>query len=99
MNSRIEPRQSVNDNVTVTILGNPDMIVPCEINNFSQSGICITLQRDIPSGKAVKINWDEHFLLGRVRHVASEGLAFRVGLELLYCSQWNGATPSGAELG
>jgi hypothetical protein len=98
MDTRTEPRKSAKDNVIATILGNPDVAVPCDINNFSQSGICITLQREIPTGSAVKVDWDEHFLLGRVKHVASQGSAYRIGLELLYCSKWNGPMPVGAEV-
>jgi len=90
MTSRAEKRKETKENVTATILGHPDVSVPCDITNFSKSGICITLQRDIPSGSAVKVDWDEHFLLGRVRHVSSEGEIYRVGLELLYCSKWTG---------
>jgi hypothetical protein len=89
MEYRIEPRIEVRQNVTATILGHPDVLVPCDIVNFSRAGMCIALDQDIPSGKAVKVNWDNHFLLGTVRHVAVERGSYRVGLELLYCSKWN----------
>src|SRR5262249_47832894 len=90
MNQRSEDRTEVRENVTVTILGNPDLSVPCDIVNFSAAGLCIWLDQEIPSGKAVKVNWEDHFLLGRVRHVEVCGGTYRVGLELLYCSQWKG---------
>src|SRR4051794_5817431 len=98
MDTRNEPRKLVRENVIATILGHPDVTVPCDINNFSQSGMCITLLHEIPAGSAVKVDWAEHFLLGRVKHVAAQGPAYRIGLELLYCSKWNGPMPAGARV-
>jgi hypothetical protein len=98
MDTRIEPRKPSRENVTATILGHPDVSVACSITDFSQAGLCITLRREIPAGSAVKVNWDEHFLVGRVRNISPVGTSYRVGLELLYCSKWSGPMPSGAEL-
>jgi hypothetical protein len=98
MNSRFETRRTARENVTATILGHPDVSVPCSITDFSQAGICLTLGREIAAGSAVKVNWDEHFLVGRVRNISPAGTSYRVGLELLYCSKWSGPMPSGAEL-
>ena len=95
---RTEKRKEARKNVTATILGHPDVVVPCNITDFSQAGLCITLHREIPSGSAVKVNWDNHFLLGRVRHISPAGESYRVGLELLHCSKWTGPIPAGAEL-
>ena len=39
-------------------------------------------------GSALKVDWDTHFLVGRVRRVSEEGGEHHVGLELLYCSKW-----------
>ena len=98
MNTRIEPRKPARENVTATILGHPDVSVACNITDFSQAGICITVGREIPAESAVKVNWDEHFLVGRVRNISPAGTSYRVGLELLYCSKWIGPMPFGAEL-
>jgi hypothetical protein len=77
--------------VTATILGNPDVALPCQIVNFSKSGMCIAVRWEIPEGNAVKVDWDGHFLVGRVRRVSKEFGEYSIGLELLYCSQWKGA--------
>ena len=88
-NDRAENRIEAFETGAATILGNPDVTVTCQIRNFSRSGMCITVDQEIPGGKIVKVEWDDHFLVGRVQGVSAVGGTFRVGLELLYCSQWN----------
>lgn len=88
-NDRAENRIEAYETGRATILGHPDVTVTCHIRNFSRSGMCIAVDQDIPGGKIVKVEWDDHFLVGRVQRVAAVGGSFRVGLELLYCSKWN----------
>ena len=85
---RAENRIEAYETGAVTILGRPDVTMMCQIRNFSKSGIGITVDQDVPSGKIVKVEWDDHFLVGRVQDVSAVGGTFRVGLELLYCSKW-----------
>ncbi|MBZ5622521.1 MAG: PilZ domain-containing protein [Acidobacteriia bacterium] len=87
--ARAENRIDAGETGQATILGHPDVTVTCHIRNFSRSGMCITVDQVIPIGKIVKVQWDDHFLVGRVQGVSPVGGAFRVGLELLYCSKWN----------
>jgi hypothetical protein len=89
LSRRTELRFSTEESVTATVLGNPDIRLPCHVRNVSKSGMCIMVAEPIESGRAVKIDWSTHFLLGRVRRVSRSGVDFRVGLELLYCSKWN----------
>jgi hypothetical protein len=88
-NHRAENRIEAYETGKATILGYPDVTVTCHIRNFSRSGMGITVDQDIPSGKIVKVQWDDHFLVGRVQGVGAVGGTFRIGLKLLYCSQWN----------
>jgi hypothetical protein len=90
MKSRIELRSEARKDVTATILGHPDVTVPCSISNYSKSGLCISVRQQIAEGDAVKVEWADHFLLGRVRRVTVDGPEYQIGLELLYCSRWNG---------
>ena len=85
---RQEARKGVRQAVKATILGHPEVTIPCEIIDFSRSGIGITVRQEIALGSAVKVDWDTHFLVGRVRRVSEEGGEHHVGLELLYCSKW-----------
>ena len=88
--NRSEQRISTQETVTATVLGHPDIAVPCQILNFSKSGMCISVAEFIPEGKIVKVEWSDNFLVGRTRRAASESGNFQIGLELLYCSQWRG---------
>jgi len=87
--TRAEDRLEAGEISKATILGHPDVTVTCHIRNFSRSGMCITVDQDIPCGKIVKVQWEDHFLVGRVQRVSAGGGTFQVGLELLYCSKWN----------
>jgi hypothetical protein len=87
--SRDESRIEAGEAAKATILGHPDVTVTCRIRDFSRSGMCIAVDRNIACGKTVKVEWDDNFLVGRVQRVSAVGGTFRVGLELLYCSKWN----------
>ena len=88
MNHREETRIDASESATATILGHPDVTVSCRITNFSRSGMCIQVHQQIPYGNAVKVDWDEHFLVGRVQRVIPEEGEYSVGLQLLHCSKW-----------
>ena len=88
---RTEQRISALENVTATILGHPDVTVPCQILNFSKSGMCISVAESIDAGQIVKVEWSDNFLVGRARHSTTDETGVQVGIELLYCSQWRGA--------
>jgi len=93
-NYRSENRIVVVGSGRATILGHPDVTVPCQIRDFSRSGLCIIVGQRISSGTIVKVDWSENFLVGRAQDVAATGGSYRVGLELLYCSKWGEeATP------
>src|ERR1035438_1373461 len=87
-NERAENRIEAYETGMATMLGQPDVTMTCQIRNFSRSGMCLTMGRDFPCGKIVKVDWDDHFLIGRVQRVGAVGGAFQVGVELLYCSKW-----------
>lgn len=86
---RTENRFETQSRGAATILGHPDIRVGCEIHDFSKSGMCIGVKEVIPSGRIVKVEWSDHFLVGRVQRVSGSPSNFVVGLELLYCSKWS----------
>ena len=88
MNHREEARVYTGEAANATILGHPDVTVPCRISNFSRSGMAILVNRPIPMGNAVKVIWDGHFLVGRVVRITKSGLQHNIGLQLLHCSKW-----------
>ena len=85
---RAENRIGTYTNAAATILGHPDVRVECHIRDISKSGMCIGVNNSIANGSIVKVEWDDHFLVGRVQRAAEERGGFVVGLELLYCSKW-----------
>jgi len=87
-NERAENRIVAYEMGKATILGHPDVSVTCHIRDFARSGMCINVDQGIDRGKIVKVEWENHFLVGRVQRVSAAGGIFRVGLELLQCSKW-----------
>lgn len=85
---RTESRIETHTPAAATILGHPDVHVACQIRDISKSGMCIAVTESIPTEKIVKVEWGEHFLIGRVQRQAAERSGFVIGLELLYCSEW-----------
>jgi hypothetical protein len=88
-NERTENRIVAYETGKATILGHPDVSVTCHIRDFARSGMCIEVDQDIDCGKIVKVEWENHFLVGRVQRVSAVGGIFDVGLELLHCSKWS----------
>src|ERR1039457_3322269 len=91
-NERAEYRVVAYETGKVTILGHPDVTVTCHIRDFARSGMCINVDQDIERGKIVKVEWEKHFLVGRVQRVTAVGGIFGIGLELLHCSKWSEST-------
>jgi PilZ domain-containing protein len=94
MNNRSYRRITIDETADATVLGRPDVTIPCHVLNVSRSGLCIAMDHQIRSGQTVKLEWGNHFLLGRALRVLPEGARYRVGVELLYCSQWNRSVAS-----
>jgi len=86
---RKEQRIDARDRASATVIGHPDVTVPCSLLNISRSGMCILLNQAVESGQIVKVEWGGQFLVGKARRATVTREGFRVGLELLYCSQWN----------
>ena len=88
-NDRAENRIEACEIGKVTILGHPDVTVTCHIQDFSRYGMCILVDQDIACERIVKVEWENHFLVGRVQRVSPVRGIYRVGLELLHCSKWD----------
>jgi PilZ domain len=94
---RTETRLEAQTPACATILGHPDVRIECHIHDISKSGMCIGVKESIPSGKILKVEWSDHFLVGRVQRTSATEADFTVGLELLYCSKWNEPLASALE--
>ena len=82
MDSRSQPRLETDEPVHVTVLGECDTKLLGRITNRSTRGIGLLIDRPVPLGGAVKVEWDHTLLLGEVRYCHPEGDGFAIGLDL-----------------
>jgi hypothetical protein len=59
--------------------------------------MCIVVEDQIVAGKIVKVTWSDHFLVAGYSGSPRWVPEFLVGLELLYCSNWNEPEASAAK--
>ena len=78
----------VNLDVQATILGNPDIHHRCRLVDISHSGACLILPVAVSGDRLIKIEWSQHFLIGRPRHIKRVNGGYQIGLQLLACSRW-----------
>lgn len=81
-NLRREPRFKVNQAVTVTIFGNTENPLAGRIADLSRSGMRLVLDRPLPFGTNVKVEWGGHLVLGSVCHCQKQEPFHAVGLQL-----------------
>ncbi len=85
---RAEIRIEAQKQTVATMLGHPDIDLVCDVRDISKSGMRIFVDREVPLGTVMKVEWGEHFLVGRTQRVVASGPGYEVGLELMYCSKW-----------
>jgi hypothetical protein len=81
MDYRRGPRFEVDQPVNVTNLEDRTPF-PGKLANFSANGVRLILDRKIPIGSIVKVEWGGTLLLGEVVYCQDEGTDFYIGLEL-----------------
>ena len=82
MDSRSQPGLETDEPVHVTVLGECDTKFLGRITNSSTRGIGLRIDRLVPLGSAVKVEWGQTLLLGEVRYCRPEGDGFTIGLDL-----------------
>ena len=82
MDSRSQPRLEIDEPVHVTVLGECDTKFLGRITNSSTRGIGLVIDRRVPLGSAVKVEWGNTLLLGEIRYCRPEGDGFAIGLDL-----------------
>jgi hypothetical protein len=82
MEQRREPRFEVNRTVTVTTLSEPQGRYTARIVNASGRGLGLALPEPLPSGAALKIEWEDSILLGEVIFSRAEESGFFAGVQL-----------------
>ncbi|MEX2260317.1 MAG: PilZ domain-containing protein [Bryobacteraceae bacterium] len=84
MDHRREPRLSASQEVTVTVLGEPDQKLNGHLTNFSGNGLRLVLPSRITPGSAIKVEWGQTLLLGEAVYCVAEGQGFAIGMELVH---------------
>lgn len=75
---------------TVSILGEPERPVPCQIVNASRSGLRIIAPRKFANGIQLHLQRGEEFFIGSVCYTFSREGEWIAGLELLTASRSHG---------
>ena len=82
MNQRRETRFEANQQVWITLFGEPDIRLPALVKNVSPRGIGLQLQGPVAIGAALKFELDDALFLGEVIYCREEETSFYVGVEL-----------------
>jgi len=89
---RSKPRLhlEVDVQVSAVLLGNPDIPLPCQLVDVSESGVRILIPSRISLDRVIKIEWAGNFLVGSPRYIRPTPSGYLLGLRLHGCSQWCG---------
>ena len=82
MNQRRETRLEANQQVWITLFGEPDIRLPARIKNVSPRGVGLELQGPVAIGTALKVDLEDALLLGEVIYCREDETSFYVGVEL-----------------
>jgi hypothetical protein len=82
MNQRREVRIQVNQSVTITIFGEPDIVISARVRNISGKGIGLELQNPVPPGAVLKVELPDALLLGEVIYCRKDEASHYAGVEL-----------------
>ena len=82
MDLRSQLRLEANEPVHVTVLGKCETKLLGRITDYSNYGLGLSVDLQVPLGTAVKVEWSHTLLLGEVCHCRPEGDGFAIGLKL-----------------
>jgi PilZ domain-containing protein len=82
MDSRQETRFETEQEVTATLLGEPEIAVAGRVVNFSGRGICLACDRPLPAGGALKFELGDTLVLGEVVYCRPLAASFQIGVAL-----------------
>ncbi|MEK7406438.1 MAG: PilZ domain-containing protein [Acidobacteriota bacterium] len=80
--SRREERFEGGCPVQVSILGEAETKLAGQLSDFSAGGLRLLVERPVPEGAAVKVEFGETLLLGEVSYCRPAEGGYAVGLEL-----------------
>ena len=88
MNQRRETRFTIDQPVTVTVLGDHPVEHPARVKNASGRGLALELEDPVPPGAALKIQFDDSIVLGEAVYCRAAAGSYFIGVELdqMLCS-------------
>ena len=82
MDQRREPRFAANQSITVTLLGEDAGTETAIVRNASSRGLAIAVANPVAPGTALKIEFEDGFVLGEAVYCRRESESYFVGIEL-----------------
>ncbi|MGC9972094.1 MAG: PilZ domain-containing protein [Bryobacteraceae bacterium] len=82
MEQRGEPRIDSQQTVRLTTLGEQSEALSAQIANLSGTAMRLLVDRPIPAGVTLRIEWDQILLLGEVCYCQSADGGYAIGVEL-----------------
>lgn len=82
MEQRKEPRFAANQSITVELLGKDARTETATVKNASSRGLAIELPNPIVPGTALKIDFEDSFVLAEAVYCHGESDSYLVGVEL-----------------
>lgn len=82
MEKRRQPQLEIDQQVTVTVLGDCEVLLSGRVVNLSGRGLKLALNEQVTVGAALKIEWTDTLLLGEVCYCVRGGSGFFAGLQL-----------------
>ena len=83
---RAEHRFTVDQRVSVTLIGGSESRLDAVVRNVSRRGMSLELDCILLSGEAIKVEWGDHVLVGTIKHLNQRGGSTILGVELF--STW-----------
>ena len=83
---RAEHRFTVNQRVSMTLIGGSESRLDAVVRNVSRKGMSLELDCILLSGEAIKVEWGDHVLVGTIKHLNQRGGSTILGVELF--STW-----------
>jgi hypothetical protein len=82
MNQQREPRLAAEQPVLVTVLGKHEIMQLAKVRDASGRGLGLEMAIPVPTGAALKIEFEDSILLGEAMYCRSEQGSYFVGVEL-----------------
>jgi hypothetical protein len=82
MDLRSQLRLEIDEPVHVTVLGECETKLLGRVTNYSDYGMGLLIDREVPLGVVVRVEWSQTLLLGEVCYCRPEGEGFAIGLQL-----------------